>query len=62
MYTADRAARLERELNAEKQARIRVQQEAAGLKSANKKLKAMVLLARAEVAKAKAESAQDDAA
>ena len=52
---AVRVATLARQVEIEKAARLKAQAEAAGAKSANRRLKALVLTTRAEMAKLKAE-------
>jgi hypothetical protein len=55
---AARISQLQRELNIERAAHQKARHEIAGLRSANRRLKAMVLVARAEVEKMKAAKAR----
>jgi hypothetical protein len=57
---AVRVTTLARQVEIERAARLKAQAELAGVRSANKRLKALVLLARAEAEKLKAEQKPAD--
>jgi hypothetical protein len=57
MSNESRIVHLERQLQAERHARLRAEQQASGLKSASRKSRALVLTARAETARLKAAQA-----
>jgi hypothetical protein len=56
-----RLAAMSRQLGVEQAARLKAQAEVGGLKSANRRLRMMVLQTRAEVAKLRAEQEKPDA-